>query len=112
MEFIDTVGEHFYLLIGIALGLYWIIKRIIESVNAAKSFVNHAIDERMPQKIKDTLSNGGGEIIRKIVRDANDEQSRLHTKELEDRFVKHEAQEEQRFRDIEAEVFPPRRKRR
>ncbi|GAO01918.1 hypothetical protein [Anaeromyxobacter sp. PSR-1] len=71
MEYIADIKEHLTLLVGAGLGIYWIVKRVTEAIRAAKGFVNHAVDERMPQIIKSTLSNGGGEIIRKIVREEN-----------------------------------------
>ena len=42
------------------------------------AFVATVLDERFPAAIKATLNNGGGDIIRGIVREENEAQSKAH----------------------------------
>jgi hypothetical protein len=58
-----------------------------------------------PKMLRETLSNGGGDIIRGIVKSENDAQTKTHAEELERRFARHEDQEDRRFRTIEERVF-------
>lgn len=58
-----------------------------------------------PKMLKDTLSNGGGDIIRRIVKSENEAQTLAHADALDRRFQRHEEQEDRRFRTIEERVF-------
>ena len=57
-----------------------------------------------PKQLKLTLSNGGGDIIRHIVKEENAEQTRHYTEEPDRRFERHESQEDRRFTKIEGAV--------
>lgn len=100
--------EHVALIIAILVGLDWIFKRLGKAWDSAKQFVVGVLDERFPAAIKTTLSNGGGEIIRGIIRTENEIQSRLHqeeTRRIVDAAIKqHEVQEERKIRDALEEL--------
>jgi len=80
--------EHGPLMVGLAWAIWWLF----------------------PKMLRNGLSNGSGDIIRSIVRTENAEQTRHYTDELDRRFEKHEAAENQRFSRIEDEVFRRRRR--
>jgi hypothetical protein len=115
--------EHIALVIGVFFVGDWIFKRIKLTWETAKAFVNGVLDERLPSSIKQTLKNGGGEIIRAIVRTENEIQTRLHqeeTRKIVDQAIKaHEQVEatrlEQTLAEFRAEITDsyklPRRKR-
>ena len=100
--------EHIALIVAVLVGLDWIFKRIGKAWDSAKAFVVGVLDERFPAAIKQTLSNGGGEIIRGIIRTENEIQSRLHqeeTRRIVDAAIKqHEIQEERKIREALEEL--------
>jgi hypothetical protein len=84
---INSAIEHWPLVAGIIVGFWWVF----------------------PKMLKQSLSNGGGDIIRRIVSEENAKQTVAHADELEKRFEKHERQEDARFTKIEDRVFGRRR---
>lgn len=50
-----------------------------------------------PRAVHQTLSNGGGDIIRRIVSDENAKHTAVQSEKLDARFTKHEAAEDRRF---------------
>jgi hypothetical protein len=86
---VNALIDHWPLVAGLGVGLWWLF----------------------PRALKDTLNNGGGEIIRRIVNEENQKQTVAHARELDDRFRRHEEAKDRRFRTIEDEVFPRRRSR-
>jgi hypothetical protein len=89
--------EHLAVLVVALVGLDWIAKRIRAAWKGAKDFVGLVLEEKLPETIKTTLRNGGGEIIRDIMRSENEQQSKLHKQELDQRFRDHEIDEQRRF---------------
>lgn len=81
MDIPKITSEQIAIFVAFMVGLDWIIKRVKLTWDSAKLFVTTVLDERFPQAIKSTLSNGGGEIIRKIIKEENELQSKLHRDE-------------------------------
>jgi hypothetical protein len=98
---------HLALIVGVLVALDWVFKRIKMTWETGKQFVNGVLDERLPASIKATLSNGGGDIIRGIVRAENDRQSQSHRDEMSrivtEAIRAHEAIEEARVAKALAE---------
>lgn len=81
--------EHLPALGLAAVALWWIASRVIQTRNAAKQFVAHIVDERMPKAIKDALHNG----IRDMVTTLNAEQDRRWSDSMHTAFREHEERE-------------------
>ncbi len=103
MDLTVFTKEHIALLVSVLVGLDWIFKRLGKAWDSAKAFVVGVLDERFPAAIKQTLSNGGGEIIRSIVRSENEAQSKLHQeavrREVAVAIQAHEIQEDKKIRE-------------
>jgi hypothetical protein len=76
---ITAAVDHWPLVAGLFVALYWGVPRVL------------------PRVIKDVLLNGGGEIIRGIVKSENESQSLKTKEELDRRLREHEQQEAARF---------------
>lgn len=70
MNLLNAVTEHAALLVALAVGTYWLVKRIVEAYRAAKRFVNSVVDERIPAVLHANLKNGIREMVTSIVTEA------------------------------------------
>jgi hypothetical protein len=71
--------DHWPLVAGLFVAIYWALPKVL------------------PRVIKDVLLNGGGLIIRQIVKEENESQSTKTKEELDRRLREHEQQEATRF---------------
>lgn len=108
MDPIAAVSEHGLLLVGVAVGLVWVIQKAIALRREAKEFVAHVVDERMPEAIKASLKNG----IQELVDKKNAEQEGRMVKYIQQCFKDHEEREDANIAKLmEAVTKVSRRKR-
>jgi hypothetical protein len=93
-----NLSEHFFVAILIVSAFIWGIYRlarlVIETRKAAKDFIAHVVDERVPAVIKAALSNGISEMIVRL----NAEQDRRWSEAMQQAFRDHEKREDDTYR--------------
>lgn len=108
MDPITAVSNNTYLVIGVTVGLVWVIQKAIALRKEAKSFVAHVVEEKMPEAIKASLKNG----IQELVDRKNAEQETRMVKYIDECFHKHETREEAHLEKLIAELRESNSKRR
>lgn len=79
----ETVADHWALVAAVGVMMWW----------------------GGPKALKAFFSNGGGDMMRAIVRSENAAQTDRHNTDMDRRFREHEERENQRFQVIEEVVF-------
>lgn len=87
---LSQIREHLPLIIGVTVGLVWIVNKAASGYKAAKEFVAHTVDEKLPAAIKASLNNGIGEMMTRL----NAEQDKRWLEAMEKAFRDHEVRED------------------
>jgi len=101
-DFNSLISEHWYLFVGGGLGAWWIVTRIIKSIDGFKSFIGTELEEKLPKVLKKELENGLGLFVKDKVRT-----------EIDSAFASHEVREKEQIQNtlqMHEQLYHSRRK--
>lgn len=93
--------DHWLLVVALAISAYWLFPK------ALATKLPEALGAKLPEAMKAYFTNGGGDLLRVIVKSENERQSEQQKKELELRFAAQAAQfrdGEHRFAQLESRL--------